>query len=98
RARTMNRINVGVVGIGGWGKNLARNYSQIPEARLRYMCDVDERRLEALQIQLRADRTTQNFEELLEDPALDAVVIATPGPTHYDLCKQALLAGKDVYV
>lgn len=94
----MNRINVGVVGIGGWGKNLARNYSQIPEARLRYMCDVDERRLEALQIQLRADRTTQNFEELLEDPALDAVVIATPGPTHYDLCKQALLAGKDVYV
>jgi len=94
----MNRINVGVVGIGGWGKNLARNYSQIPEARLRYMCDVDERRLEALQIQLRADRTTQNFEELLEDPALDAVVIATPGPTHYDLCKQALLAGKYVYV
>lgn len=91
-------VNVGVVGVGGWGKNLARNYSQIPGAYLRYLCDLDESKLKATQGQFQAERVTTRFNDLIEDPELQAIVIATTGPTHYELCKKALLAGKDVYV
>jgi predicted dehydrogenase len=91
-------VTVGVVGVGGWGKNLARNYSQIPDANLKYLCDLDERKLSVLEGQLQVQRTSMQFDDLLRDPDLDAVVIATSGSTHYELCKKALTAGKDVYV
>ena len=91
-------VSVAVVGVGGWGKNLARNYSQIPDARLRYLCDLDDSKLAAMQQQFRSEKTTTKFDDLTSDPQLDAIVIATNGPTHFDLCKRALLAGKDVYV
>jgi predicted dehydrogenase len=91
-------INVGVVGIGGWGKNLARNYSEIPEANLKYLCDLNEEKLVALQKQFAAESITTRFDDLTADPNLDAIIIATPGPSHFELCKKALLAGKDVFV
>jgi predicted dehydrogenase len=91
-------IEVGVVGIGGWGKNLARNYSQIAEANLRYVCDLDQAKLEQAKRQYPGTRLTSEFQQLLDDPELQAVVIATTAPAHYELCKRALLAGKDVYV
>jgi predicted dehydrogenase len=94
----MKRVTVAVTGIGGWGKNLARNYSQIPGARLKYLCDLDQKKLKAIQVQLGVEKTTADFNVPLEDPEVDAIVIATPGTTHYALCKRALLAGKDVYV
>ena len=93
-----DQVSVAVVGVGGWGKNLVRNYSQMREARLKYLCDLDERKLAAVHAQFQAERATTDFDELLADPALDAVIIATTGPTHYALCKRALEAGKDVYV
>ena len=89
---------IGVVGVGGWGKNLARNYFQLPEAELRYVCDLDEKSLHAVQTQFPAQRATARYEDLLEDAELQAVVIATPGVTHFELCRRALLAGKDVFV
>lgn len=91
-------VNVAVVGVGGWGKNLVRNYSQIPGARLKYLCDLDEKKLKSVQSQFPADKTTTRFDELVADPDLEAIIIATTGPSHFKLCKQALLAGKDVYV
>ena len=91
-------IEVAVVGVGGWGKNLARNYFQIAEANLRYVCDLDENKLEAARIQYPGVLTTNNFDEMLTDTELDAVVIATTAPSHYPLAKAALLANKDVYV
>jgi predicted dehydrogenase len=91
-------IQVAVVGVGGWGKNLARNYYQIPESKLRYICDLDEKRLKDLAGQLPGTETTTQFDLLLRSPEVQAIVIATPAPTHYELCKQALRAGKDVYV
>ncbi|NOT57873.1 MAG: Gfo/Idh/MocA family oxidoreductase [Deltaproteobacteria bacterium] len=91
-------IPIAVVGVGGWGKNLARNYHQIPGASLRYICDLDQKKLEQMGLQLPGTKTTRRFEDLLEDPALRAVVIATTAVSHYALCKAALLAGKDVYV
>jgi len=91
-------VEVAVVGIGGWGKNLARNYAQIPEANLRYVCDLDQAKLDQATRQYPGTRMTRSYDEVLADPVLNAVVIATTAPSHYALCKQALLAGKDVYV
>jgi predicted dehydrogenase len=91
-------INVAVAGVGGWGRNLARNYFQIPDSTLRYICDLDAKRLAQMQRQLPGTRTTTDFQDLVADPELHAIVVATPAPTHYSLCKRALEAGKDVYV
>ena len=92
------QTSIAVVGIGGWGKNLARNYYQIPDAELRYICDLDQRKLDQFSRQFPGTRTTQRFDELLRDESLQAVVIATAGPSHHRLCKSALEAGKDVFV
>ena len=91
-------VKIAVVGVGGWGKNLARNYYQIPEADLRYVCDLDPKRLDEVGQLYPGTGTTNSFDEVLSDDDVQAVVIATTGPTHYKLAKQALLADKDVYV
>ncbi len=91
-------VVLGVIGVGGWGKNLARNYFQLGGAQLRYMCDLDEERLARVQVQFPAQRTTADYRDLLKDPQVQAVVIATTGDSHYMLCAAALKAGKDVYV
>lgn len=91
-------INVAVVGVGGWGKNLARNYYQIPDANLQYVCDLDSDKLAEVHQLYPGTGTTSSFDEVLDDPDLQAVVIATTGPNHYSLAKRALNAGKDVYV
>jgi predicted dehydrogenase len=91
-------VHVAVAGVGGWGKNLARNYFQIPECSLKYICDLDTKKLEQLRLQLPGTTITTRYEDLLEDPELQAIVIATTASTHYALCKAALQSGKDVYV
>ena len=91
-------INVAVVGVGGWGKNLARNYYQIPDANLKYICDLDEKKLASMRALYPGTETTTSYEQVLSDPDVHGVIIATTGETHYKLCKQALLAGKDAYV
>ncbi len=91
-------VSIAVVGVGGWGKNLARNYSQMPDSHLKYLCDLDEDKLDVAHSQFPAEKVTTRFDDLTADPDLEAIVIATSAPTHYDLCKRALLAGKDVYV
>ena len=89
-------IRVAVAGLGYWGPNLVRNFDGMSE--LAWLCDVDRERLKAFSGRYPQARCTENFEELLADDALDAVVIATPVPTHYELAKQALEAGKHVFV
>src|SRR2546426_708890 len=91
-------LNVAVVGVGGWGKNLARNYSQIPDCSLNLVCDLNRNRLEELQRQLPGTAITTRFDDLLTDRELQACVIATTASTHYALCAAALRAGKDVFV
>jgi predicted dehydrogenase len=90
--------SVAVVGVGGWGQNLARTFSQLPECSLKYICDLDQAKLDRLSIQLPRTAVATSFQDVLRDPGVDAVVIATTAPTHYALCKQALEAGKDVFV
>ena len=89
---------VAVVGVGSWGKNLARNYAEIPQCELKYVCDVDASRLASFQAQFPGPTFVQDYGEVLRDPDLQAVIIATPAPMHYEFCKRALSAGKDVYV
>jgi predicted dehydrogenase len=91
-------MQVAVVGVGGWGKNLARTYFQIPECSLKYICDLDQQKLQQLRLQLPGTILTSRFQDLLEDADLQAIVIATTAATHYPLCKTALQAGKDVFV
>jgi predicted dehydrogenase len=91
-------IEVAVVGVGGWGKNLARNYSQIAHAKLRYICDLDQKKLDQLKPQYPDTRLTRDLDEVLQDPHVQAVIIATTGPSHFPLGKRALEAGKDVYI
>jgi predicted dehydrogenase len=91
-------ITVGVVGCGYWGPNLIRNLRQAPDCQLKIICDTSEQRLRHMQ-RLHSDvATTTNFEDLLKDPALDAVVIATPVRFHFDMARAALNAGKHVFI
>ena len=87
---------IGVVGLNYWGPNLVRNFDDI--ADLTWLCDLDRTHLDGIAARYPSARATTRFAELLADDALDAVVIATPVPTHYALAKQALEAGKHVFV
>jgi predicted dehydrogenase len=87
---------IGLVGLGYWGPNLARNFGELAE--LRWLCDLDPELQEGFAARYPNARMTGAFDELLNDPELEAVVIATPAPTHYELAKRALEAGKHVLV
>ena len=87
---------VGLVGLGYWGPNLARNFDHL--ADLTWLCDLDEEHRASFAARYPRARVTADYAEMLADPELDAVVIATPVPTHYALAKQALEAGKHVLV
>ena len=90
------RIRVGQVGLGYWGPNLARNFDFL--ADLRWLCDLDEAHLQDIGRRHPGAQLTSDFEQLLADDELDAIVIATPVPTHAPLAKRALEAGKHVFV
>lgn len=89
---------VAVVGLGGWGKNLARNYFEIPTCNLKYVCDIDESQLAKVSGQLPGPAAVRDLDVVLGDAEVEAVVIATPAPLHYGMCKKTLLSGRDVYV
>jgi predicted dehydrogenase len=92
----MKQTTIGVIGCGYWGPNLLRNFSENEEAGLRWMCDLDERRLEMLGRRYPSAKTTTDYRQLLSDPELAAVVIATPVSTHFNCAREALEAGKHV--
>jgi predicted dehydrogenase len=89
-------VRVGVAGLGYWGPNLARNFDDL--ADLAWICDESEEQLALAGARHPGANQTQSFEDMLSDRSLDAVAIATPVPTHYELAKQALEAGKHVLV
>jgi len=84
------------VGLGQWGKNLLRNFADIAE--LAWLCDIDEERRRDVAERHPNARVTESFDEVLADEAVEAVVIATPVPTHYELARRALEADKHVFV
>ena len=84
------------VGLGQWGKNLVRNFDDL--ADLAWLCDLDGERRADLAQRYPGARVTASFDEVLEDDSVDAVVVATPVPTHHDLARRALEADKHVFV
>jgi predicted dehydrogenase len=84
------------IGVGQWGKNLARNFGEL--ADLAWLCDVDVSQHDGLAQRYRSARVTASADEVLADDSVEAVVIATPVPTHYELARRALDAGKHVFV
>jgi predicted dehydrogenase len=89
-------IRVGLVGLGYWGPNLARNLDEV--ASLVWLCDLSPELRERYAARYPHARVTADFDEMLSDPDLAAVVIATPVVSHYDLARRALLADKHVMV
>ncbi len=94
----MSSVRVGVAGLGYWGPNLARNFAAIPGCELRWCCDSDPAAREKLAAAFPRTRFTGDLENLLDDPELDAVALATPVPTHAELAVRVLEAGKHCFV
>lgn len=88
--------SIAVIGSGYWGKNLVRNFSEL--GALNTICDLDEDVLSNFKQQYPEVHTTNSFLEVLEDPKIKGVVIATPAVLHYKMVKEALNYGKDVFV
>lgn len=91
-------ISVAVVGLGYWGPNLVRNLNACRDVHLAWICDLDAQRLQGVGNQYPAAARTADFEDVLKDPKVDAVVLATPVGTHHRLVKAALERGKHVLV
>ncbi len=91
-------IGVGVIGYGYWGPNLVRNFAEASGAKIVAVSDLRQERLRLACARYPGIKVMTNHEELISDPQVDAVAIATPVSTHYDLAKRALEAGKHVLV
>ncbi|MDH3623298.1 MAG: Gfo/Idh/MocA family oxidoreductase [Myxococcales bacterium] len=91
-------IGVAVVGAGGWGKNHVRNYAALPAADLRYICDRDEAIRTTMAATYPSVSAVGDFDAVLSDASVSAVVVATPAPSHFELAEAALVAGRDVFV
>ena len=91
-------IKIGVIGCGYWGPNIIRNFSEIDSTDMAYICDLDRSRLQAISKSYPAAKITDNYQDMLADKEIDAVVITTPVDAHYTLAKESLLAGKHVLI
>jgi predicted dehydrogenase len=91
-------VGVAVVGLGYWGPNLVRNFYEVDGAEPVMLCDMRAERLHQVSRRYPALTLTKRFEDVLEDPRVDAVAIATPVSTHFSLAQAALEAGKHVFV
>ena len=92
------KVGIAQVGVGYWGKNLLRNFNALPEAEILHVCDENEDILGTVKKQYEHLPTTSNFDDVLADRDVEAVVIATQTPLHYTFARAALKAGKHVFV
>jgi predicted dehydrogenase len=91
-------LRIGVAGLGYWGPNLARNFSSLPGCELAWCCDADDEARARVAPLFPGARLTGALDDLLSDPTLDAVALATPVPTHASLAVRVLAAGKHCFV
>jgi predicted dehydrogenase len=91
-------LKLGVVGYGYWGPNLVRNFAELSNATVAAVVDQDKKKLDLVQRRYPAVKTSTRIQDMLEDPSIDAVVIATPVNTHFELGMAALKAGKHLWL
>jgi predicted dehydrogenase len=91
-------MNVGLIGYGYWGPNLLRNFAETSGVMVRAVADLDVKKLESVQRRYPAVRVEHDFMSLIRDAGIDAIAIATPVSTHFELAMAALQAGKHVWV
>jgi predicted dehydrogenase len=91
-------LRIGVVGLGYWGPNLARNLAAMPGCELTWCCDPSEQARERIAARFPGARVTAEIDALLADPTLDALALATPVPSHASLAVRVLEAGKHCFV
>src|SRR3954468_9553859 len=91
-------MKIGVIGYGYWGPNLVRNFSETSSGTVAAVADLDPRKLAQLNKRYPAVKAVTDFQDVLRDPAIDAVAIATPVGTHFELGMAALKAGKHVWL
>lgn len=94
----MNEINLAQLGCGYWGPNLLRNYSALPGCRVKYVVDSSPARRNFVETNFPRSKAVDSYDPVLADPDVQAVIIATPAGTHFNLARAALLAGKHVFV
>ena len=94
----MTPVSVGVVGLGYWGPNLARNFDRLGDTELRWICDTSEDTRARIAPQFPTARATADLDDLLNDETLDAIAVATPVPMHADIAVKVLEAGKHCFV
>jgi predicted dehydrogenase len=92
------RVRVGVIGCGYWGPKIIRNLTELSDAELALVCDLSEVRLASVAQRWPEVAMTTDYRDVLRDPTIDAVVIATPIQTHFRLALAAMLQGKHVLV
>src|SRR6266536_4109856 len=95
---TLEELKIGLVGLGYWGPNLLRVLSEMQGVDVKTICDVDASRLMTFARRHSSAETTTRIDDLLADPDLDAIVLATPVHTHFELAARSLEAGKHTFV
>ncbi len=93
-----DKINIAVVGSGYWGPNLIRNVAGLPDAALYAVCDINPKALQTNAQRYPGVKTTPNYTDVLADPDVQGIVLATPAHLHAEMGKQALEAGKHLMV
>lgn len=91
-------VKIGQMGLGAWGRNLLRNFCALPGCEVKVACDLDPKTLERVKASYPNTEFTTTEGEVLNDPEIGAVVIATPPDSHYRFAREALSSGKDVFV
>ncbi len=91
-------IKIGIIGYGYWGPNLVRNFAESSTGTVAAVADLDPKKLELVKKRYPTVKTTTDFQELLRDPDIDAIAVATPVSTHFELGMAALKAGKHLWL
>ncbi len=91
-------LNIAIVGVGYWGPNLVRNFISLTNVDLGTVCDINKERLDFIKSRYPSLNIVSDYDALLKNEKIDAIVLATPIETHYDLAKKALSAGKHVFI
>ena len=94
----MKPLRIAVIGLGYWGPNLVRNFVELPQADVKWVCDLDEEKRLSILRRYPSLRATEDYARILSDPEVEAVAIATSVGSHYELAAAALDAGKHVFV